>query len=249
MSDEINFGFKKVKKNIKQSLVNEVFNSVHTKYDLMNDLMSFGIHRYWKKEFVDQIANLSGKFLDVASGSGDIALKILKKAQEKQIDANITLSDINQSMLGQAKTKLLNHGFFKNVTYSPANAEKLPFEKDTFDYYTIAFGLRNCSDLNKVIKEAFRVLKPGGKFLCLEFSKIQNPYFKKIYQAYSNNVVPVIGDLVANDSESYKYLVESIEVFPNQEELKQMISEAGFEMAKFSNLSCGIVAIHTGYKI
>jgi len=249
MSDEINFGFKKVKKSLKQGLVNEVFDSVHTKYDLMNDLMSFGIHRHWKNEFVDQVSNFSGKFLDVASGSGDIALKILKNARSKQIDADITLSDINPSMLEQAKAKLLDHGFFKNVKYTPANAEDLPFENDSFDYYTIAFGLRNCSDFNKVIKEAYRVLKPGGKFLCLEFSKIENPYFRKIYQTYSNKVIPLIGEFIANDKDSYKYLVESIEVFPSQESLKKMISEVGFEMARFSNLSCGVVAIHTGYKI
>ena len=249
MTDEVNFGFKKVKKSLKQGLVNNVFDSVHKKYDLMNDLMSFGVHRYWKKELIDQISDFSGAFLDVASGSGDIALRICERARKKSIEPNITLSDINQAMLDEAKRKLLDHGFFKNISYECANAEKLPFKDKTFDYYTIAFGLRNCSDFGKVIKEAYRVLKPGGKFLCLEFSKIDNPYFRKIYQTYSNKVIPIIGEFIAGDKDSYQYLVESIEVFPSQEELKQLIINSGFEMARYVNLSCGIVAIHSGYKI
>lgn len=249
MSDEINFGFKKVKKHLKQGLVNEVFNSVHEKYDLMNDLMSLGMHRLWKKEFVDQISNFSGKFLDVASGSGDIAFKIIQRAKDKNIDPDLTLSDINQSMLEHAKDKLINQGLFKNISFQLANAENLPFADAMFDYYTIAFGLRNCSDFSKVIGEAYRVLKPGGKFLCLEFSKVHNPCLKKIYKIYSDKIIPKIGELVANDSNAYEYLVESIEVFPDQETLKKLITCSGFEMVKFKNLSGGIVAIHTGYKV
>jgi demethylmenaquinone methyltransferase/2-methoxy-6-polyprenyl-1,4-benzoquinol methylase len=249
MSEEINFGFKKVKAHLKQGLVNDVFNSVHEKYDLMNDLMSLGMHRLWKREFVDHISSFSGKFLDVASGSGDIALMIINRAKDKNIKVDITLSDINQSMLDEAQNKLLNHGLFKNITYKVANAEQLPFEAETFDYYTIAFGLRNCSDFGKVISEAYRVLKPGGKFLCLEFSKVTNPCLSHIYKTYSNMIIPKIGEIVANDAKSYEYLVESIEVFPDQESLKKMITDNGFEMAKFKNLSGGIVAIHMGYKI
>jgi demethylmenaquinone methyltransferase/2-methoxy-6-polyprenyl-1,4-benzoquinol methylase len=249
MSEDTSFGFKKVKRHLKQGLVNEVFNSVHTKYDLMNDIMSLGMHRLWKSSFVDHIQNFQGKFLDVASGSGDIALKIIQRAQTLNINVDITLSDINESMLNKARDKLLNHGYLQNISYKIANAEELPFQDASFDYYTIAFGLRNCSDFSKVLKEAYRVLKPGGKFLCLEFSQVDNICLKQMYQLYSNKIIPKLGEWITDDREAYKYLVESIALFPNQEALKSLIKDSGFEIAKFQNLTGGIVAIHTGYKI
>ena len=247
--EEVNFGFKKVKADLKQKLVNQVFDSVHKKYDIMNDLMSFGIHRMWKKEFIQQINNFSGKLLDVAAGTGDISLRYCEQALAHGFEPEVTICDINKAMLIEARKKLIDHGLFQKLSFVAANAEKLPFADETYDHYTIAFGLRNCTNFQKVIEEAYRVLKPGGKFLCLEFSKVNHPLFKKIYNCYSANIIPKIGELITGDRSSYEYLVESIEVFPNQEELKEIIIKSGFEMAKYINLSQGVVAIHLGYKI
>ena len=249
MDDEVNFGFKKVKADLKQKLVNQVFDSVHSRYDVMNDLMSFGIHRLWKNDLISQISDFSGKLLDVAAGTGDITIRFCQKARAKGVEPQVTICDINEMMLGEARKKLIDHGFFKKLDFIGADAQKLPFKDSSFDYYTIAFGLRNCTDFTKVISEAYRVLKSGGKFICLEFSKIDNPIFKKIYEGYSSKIIPIIGSCVTGDRDSYEYLVESIAVFPSQEELKKLITDCGFEMARYTNLSQGIVAIHTGYKI
>ena len=247
--DEVNFGFKKVKADLKQKLVNQVFDSVHKKYDIMNDLMSLGVHRIWKNDFLGQINDFSGRLLDVASGSGDIALRYCQHAKSQSIEPEVVLCDINHSMLQEARKKLIDHGFFHKLSFITSNAEQLSFDDKSFDYYTIAFGLRNCTDFNAVLREAYRVLKPGGKFLCLEFSKVTNPVLSKLYNCYAGKIIPMLGEFVADDRSSYQYLVESIEVFPNQEELKEMINKAGFAMSKYINLSQGVVAIHIGYKL
>ena len=249
MSEEVNFGFRKVKAEIKQRLVNQVFDSVFNRYDIMNDLMSFGIHRMWKKSFVAMIDDYSKDLLDVAAGTGDISLRFCQQARQKSLEPKVTLSDINNSMLGEARKKLIDQGFYKDINFACANAESLPFEVNSFDFYTIAFGLRNCTDIEQVIKEAYRVLKPGGKFLCLEFSQIDNPIFKTIYNLYSEHIIPLIGGCVTGDRESYEYLVESIALFPKQEELKELIIDCGFNMVRYVNLTQGVVAIHVGHKI
>jgi len=246
--NQTNFGFKKIEAAEKQPLVNNIFSNVADKYDLMNDLMSFGMHRLWKDEFIRQIPNLNSNILDVASGSGDIALKLAKKAKDRGSNISLTLSDINEEMLKQAKRKSIDLNLFQNLKFKVASAEELPFPDNSFDYYTIAFGIRNVPDINKALKEAYRVLKPMGKFVCLEFSKIKENYLKDFYRFYSFNIIPKIGQMIAGNKEAYEYLVESIELFPSQDEFKIMIKETGFEDVNYKNLSGGIVAIHSAYK-
>ncbi|ABV79662.1 Ubiquinone/menaquinone biosynthesis methlytransferase UbiE [Rickettsia bellii OSU 85-389] len=247
--NQTNFGFKKIKANEKQSLVNSVFSNVADKYDLMNDLMSFGMHRLWKDEFIRQIPNLNSNILDVASGSGDIALKLAKKAKDRGSNISLTLSDINEEMLRQAKKKSIDLNLFQNLKFTVASAEELPFPDNSFDYYTIAFGIRNVPDINKALKEAYRVLKPMGKFICLEFSKVKESLLQDFYKFYSFNVIPKIGKIITGNKEAYDYLVESIDLFPSQDEFRIMIKEAGFEEINYKNLSGGIVAIHSAYKL
>ncbi|WP_341791497.1 bifunctional demethylmenaquinone methyltransferase/2-methoxy-6-polyprenyl-1,4-benzoquinol methylase UbiE [Rickettsia endosymbiont of Gonocerus acuteangulatus] len=248
--NQTNFGFKKIKANEKQSLVNSVFSNVADKYDLMNDLMSFGMHRLWKDEFIRQIPNLNSNILDVASGSGDIALKLAKKAKDRGSNISLTLSDINEEMLRQAKKKSIDLNLFQNLKFTVASAEELPFPDNSFDYYTIAFGIRNVPDINKALKEAYRVLKPmGKKFVCLEFSKVKESLLQDFYKFYSFNVIPKIGQIITGNKEAYDYLVESIDLFPSQDEFRIMIKEAGFEEINYKNLNGGIVAIHSAYKL
>lgn len=247
--NQTNFGFKKIKANEKQSLVNSVFSNVADKYDLMNDLMSFGMHRLWKDEFIRQIPNLNSNILDVASGSGDIALKLAKKAKDRGSNISLTLSDINEEMLRQAKEKSIDLNLFQNLKFTVASAEELPFPDNSFDYYTIAFGIRNVPDINKALKEAYRVLKPMGKFVCLEFSKVKESLLQDFYKFYSFNVIPKIGQIITGNKEAYDYLVESIDLFPSQDEFRIMIKEAGFEEINYKNLNGGIVAIHSAYKL
>lgn len=246
---QTNFGFKKIEANEKQSLVNSVFSNVADKYDLMNDLMSFGMHHLWKDEFIRQIPNLNSNILDVASGSGDIALKLAKKAKDRGSNISLTLSDINEEMLRQAKKKSIDLNLFQNLKFTVASAEELPFPDNSFDYYTIAFGIRNVPDINKALKEAYRVLKPMGKFVCLEFSKVKESLLQDFYKFYSFNVIPKIGQIITGNKEAYDYLVESIDLFPSQDEFRIMIKEAGFEEINYKNLSGGIVAIHSAYKL
>ena len=248
MTNNTFFGFKSVSFQEKTKLVRDVFASVASKYDLMNDLMSIGMHRLWKKEFIAQIPDFNGKLLDMASGTGDIARKYYDKAQAEGIKPEIIACDASAEMLKEGRNNAVDAGIL-DIQYQVTEAEKLLFEDTSFDYYTVAFGVRNFTDIPAALKEAYRVLKPGGKFLCLEFSHINTPILEPLYDFYSMNIIPFIGKIVAQDEGSYRYLVESIKQFPTQEDFKEMIEEAGFKKVNYINLTFGTVAIHTGYKI
>lgn len=246
--EKTNFGFEKVSYANKKNLVQDIFSSVADKYDLMNDLMSLGVHRIWKDEFVRKIPNLQSNILDVASGTGDIAFRIMKRAKMLGMLPSITLSDINQDMLQVARSRAIDNNLLQGLTYICADAEKLPFADNSFDYYTIAFGIRNVPRIEAALQEAYRVLKPMGKFLCLEFSKIEYEFLKPLYDFYSFNIIPKIGQIVTDNKAAYQYLVESINLFPQQEVFKNMILEAGFNRVEYKNLTFGAAAIHSGYK-
>ena len=227
----------------KKGLVQNVFNQVYDQYDLMNDFMSFGIHRIWKKNLIHLMNPSSDKnLIDVASGTGDIAKLYLKKLSK---NAKVTCVDPNLGMIKKSKEKLKE---FKNVNFIISPAEKIPLKDNSFDFYTISFGLRNTKDLDKALSEAYRVLKPGGRYLCLEFSKIQNSKLNFVYKNYSK-LIPVIGKLVVGEKEPYEYLVKSIENFINQDELKDLMKNIGFQNCSYENLSGGIVSIHSGWKV
>lgn len=242
------FGFKTVEASKKKHLVEDVFNSVASKYDIMNDLMSAGIHHIWKDRLVDHITNLDGRVLDVAGGTGDIGLRIIKKGLKNGKSPHVIITDINHAMLKEGKNKAIDKNLFKNVEFINSDAEQLPFADNSFDYYTISFGIRNVTDRAKALKEAYRVLKPGGQFFCLEFSKIDKK-FASLYDLFSFNIIPKIGGLIAGDKASYQYLVESIRQFPDQESWKGMIQDAGFANVSYDNYSAGIAALHYGYKL
>ena len=227
----------------KKGLVENIFNQVYDRYDLMNDFMSFGIHRLWKKNLLN-MANLTRnkKLIDVACGTGDIA-KLFLKHELKEF--NITCVDPNKMMIKKGKEKLNNH---KNLNWVVASAENLPISDKIFDVYTISFGLRNTKNLNKALTEAYRVLKPGGRYLCLEFSKIQNNNLNYIYKSYSK-LIPSIGQFIVGDKKPYEYLVKSIENFINQDELIDLMEKNGFKKCTYRNLSGGIVSIHSGWKV
>ncbi|AJR01606.1 ubiquinone/menaquinone biosynthesis methyltransferase [Hafnia paralvei ATCC 29927] len=240
------FGFKTVATAEKAGKVAQVFHSVAAKYDLMNDLMSFGIHRVWKRFTIDCSGVRRGqKVLDLAGGTGDLAAKFSRIVGEQ---GEVVLADINDSMLKIGREKLRNLGVIGNINYVQANAEALPFPDNHFDCITIAFGLRNVTDKDKALRSMYRVLKPGGRLLVLEFSKPLLEPLNKAYDAYSFHILPKIGELVAHDSESYRYLAESIRMHPDQETLKSMMDDAGFENTTYFNLTGGIVALHRGYK-
>ena len=239
------FGFKTVSKEEKTEKVKEVFDSVATNYDLMNDLMSMGIHRLWKRFMLSQTGLKMGmKALDVAGGTGDIAALLREQVGESGL---VVMTDINPSMLKEGRSRLLDRGKLKNIQVIQCDAEQLPIDEDQFDCVTIAFGLRNVTVKENALKSMFRVLKPGGKLLILEFSK-PNEMLSPVYDIYSFNILPTLGEWVANDRESYQYLAESIRVHPDQEKLEQMILSAGFDRAEYRNLTGGIVALHIGYK-
>ena len=227
----------------KKGLVESVFDQVYDQYDLMNDFMSFGVHRLWKKDLLNMMnPSPKQKLIDVACGTGDIAQIYLKYVNTS---SEITCVDPNKGMIKKGKEKLSQ---YKNLNWIIAPAEKLPISKDKFDFYTISFGLRNTKNLNKALAEAHRVLKPGGRFLCLEFSKIQNQSLNFIYKNYSK-LIPSIGGLVVGDKKPYEYLIKSINQFINQMELIELMSKNGFEKCEYRNLSGGIVSIHSGWKI
>ena len=236
------FGFTQVNESEKSKKVESIFNSVSTNYDLMNDFMSLGLHRAWKKYFIET-TNLrnDAKILDIAGGTADISLAFAKKNKT----FSIIHSDINQTMLDEGRKKLIDHGII--LPSIVCDCESLPFQDNFFDCITIGFGLRNMTHKLNAIAEAYRVLTPGGKLLILEFSKVWEP-LRKIYDVFSFKVIPVLGDLIAKDRASYQYLVESIRVHPNQEELKKMMEQIGFYDVSYNNLNAGIVAIHKGYK-
>lgn len=241
------FGDKAVDPNEKAGLVEQVFESVASRYDIMNDVMSGGIHRLWKDRFVRMIAPTSDlKYLDVAGGTGDIAFRIYKRTAGR---AEITVCDINAEMLKYGKSRAIDRGIIQNIDWMQGDAEKLPYADNSFDVYTISFGLRNVTRIDNALAEAYRVLKPGGRFYCLEFSKVKNPVLGSIYDIYSKNFIPKFGGMIAGDEDSYQYLIESIRKFPPQEELKARLEDAGFSHVSFKNLSSGIAAIHSGYKI
>ena len=227
----------------KTKLVNSVFSKVYKKYDFMNDLMSFGIHRIWKKDMINWLNPQTGNTLiDVASGTGDLAKIFSEKNNNK---CEIICVEPNLNMLEMGKKKLEN---YKNISWNLSSAEKLPFKNNTFDFYTISYGIRNVTDINLCLSEAFRVLKTGGRFMCLEFSKIENEILNTIYKKYSK-AIPFIGKFIAGSSMPYDYLVSSIDKFYNQDELVKLIENNGFSNIQYRNLSSGISAIHSGWKI
>lgn len=244
--DKTHFGYQSVEATEKVKLVGNVFDSVAPKYDVMNDLMSFGVHRIWKQFTLEQSGVRPGNtVLDIAGGTGDLAIKFAKRVGKQ---GQVVLADINGSMLAVGRDRLIDMGIAGNVAFSQADAEQLPFADDTFDCVSIAFGLRNVTDKEKAIASMYRVIKPGGRLLILEFSKPVLPLLAKIYDRYSFTALPLMGKLVANDEASYRYLAESIRMHPDQESLKQMIESTGFEKVTYHNLTGGIVALHKAFK-
>jgi demethylmenaquinone methyltransferase/2-methoxy-6-polyprenyl-1,4-benzoquinol methylase len=249
MSEEAHFGFSRVPLQDKQARVDEVFHKVASRYDLMNDLMSAGLHRVWKDIFVAKVKpSRQARFrhLDVAGGTGDIAFRVAKAGSRR---TEITVLDINADMLEVGRQRAAKRGYEANLAFVEANAEDLPFEDDSFDAYTIAFGIRNVPRIDQALGEARRVLKRGGQFLCLEFSNVEVPFLHRLYEAYSFRAIPLLGRLVTGDADSYRYLVESIARFPDAETFRDKIAAAGFDRAAFTRLSGGIVAIHSGWKL
>ncbi|VEF24417.1 Ubiquinone/menaquinone biosynthesis methyltransferase ubiE [Shewanella baltica] len=245
-SKSTHFGYKTVEADKKAELVAGVFHSVAAKYDIMNDVMSFGIHRFWKRYTIEISGARPGmKVLDLAGGTGDLTAKFSHLVGDK---GEVVLADINDSMLKVGRTKLRDKGIVNNVSYVQANAEALPFPDNHFDIITIAFGLRNVTDKDAALRSMNRVLKPGGKLLVLEFSKPQHEIMRKVYDLYSFKVLPKMGELITKDADSYEYLAESIRMHPDQDTLKQMMVDAGFEQVDYTNMTDGIVALHRGYK-
>ncbi len=244
--ESTHFGYKTVKANEKAGLVAGVFHSVAAKYDVMNDLMSAGIHRVWKRFTIELSGVRTGnKVLDIAGGTGDLTAKFSRIVGPA---GQVVLADINDSMLKVGRDKLIDHGIVNNVEYVQANAESLPFPDNYFDCVSIAFGLRNVTDKDAALRSMLRVLKPGGRLLVLEFSKPRSAALGKLYDLYSFTALPVLGKLIANDSESYRYLAESIRMHPDQETLKAMMVTAGFARCEYFNMTGGVVALHRGIK-
>ncbi|OWK60174.1 2-methoxy-6-polyprenyl-1,4-benzoquinol methylase, mitochondrial [Lonchura striata] len=278
---EMHFGFQTVTEEERREKIYQVFENVATKYDVMNDSMTLGIHRVWKDILLHKMNPCPGTLLlDVAGGTGDIAFRFInyvRSARQRQLqrklkhhqnlswqeifesyqkdkfnslgDSQVVVCDINREMLKVGKQKAQHLGYSEGLSWVLGNAEELPFDDDKFDVYTIAFGIRNVTRIDLALEEAYRVLKPGGRFLCLEFSHVSNPLLSRLYDLYSFQVIPVLGEVIAGDWKSYQYLVESIRQFPPQEELKAMIEDAGFFKVDYENLNFGIVAIHSGFKL
>lgn len=245
-SPTTHFGYKTVAAEQKVSLVANVFHSVAAKYDVMNDVMSFGIHRLWKRFTIDCSGVRPGQqVLDLAGGTGDITALFSRRVGA---GGKVVLADINASMLQVGRDKLRDLGLVNNIEYVQANAEALPFADNSFDIVSIGFGLRNVTDKAAALRSMLRVLKPGGRLLVLEFSKPEHDWLAKVYDLYSFKLLPIMGKLVANDKESYQYLAESIRMHPDQETLKDMMEQAGFNQVSYHNLTGGIVALHRGYK-
>ena len=241
------FGFERIDPTGKASRVKAVFDSVASRYDLMNDLMSLGVHRLWKNAAVDWLSPRPGiRLLDLAAGTGDIADRVLDRIGG---EGRVVSSDINLPMLAHGRDRALDKGWFNELDFVCADAMALPFADESFDAVTIAFGIRNVTHIDKALAEAHRVLVPGGRFLCLEFSKVVLPVLDRLYDTYSFTVLPNLGRLVAGDAASYRYLAESIRRFPDQAAFSGLIEAAGFEQVRFRNLSAGIAAIHSGWRL
>ena len=239
---KVDFGYKIVRKGDKQNLVNNVFNSVANKYDLMNDITSIGIHREWKNNLIDWLAPQNNqKLADIAGGTGDIARKFLNNGGHSAY-----VIDINEEMMKSGKA---NKQSSNKIKWMAASAEEIPVDDNTFERASMGFGLRNITNRDKALKEVYRILKPGGRFICLEFSHVENEFIKKIYNFWSFKCMPYIGESVTGDRSAYTYLVESIRQFPTQPELSGMFSDAGFSRVKYRNLSNGIVSLHSGWKL
>ncbi len=238
------FGFRTVDLDEKASLVRDVFESVATRYDLMNDLMSWGIHRLWKRLFIDWLRPHAGmRLLDVGGGTGDIAFGFLQRG-----GGSVTVCDINSEMLAVGRRRAIDRGLLNGLVWTCGNAERLPVPDAGFDAYTTAFCLRNVTDIPAALREAHRAVKPGGRFMCLEFSEVVLPLLDRIYDTYSFRVLPAIGERVAGNREAYQYLAESIRRFPSQDRFAAMIAEAGFSRVEYRNLSGGIAAMHSGWR-
>ena len=250
MSDQnqrtTHFGFRTVAEGDKAGMVHGVFSRVATRYDLMNDVMSVGIHRLWKDAMMDWLAPGPGQdLLDVAGGTGDIAFRFLNRAQ----GARATVLDMTQSMLIEGRKRAEADNLANRLDWVVGDAMALPFPENRFDVYTVSFGIRNVTRIADALSEAFRVLRPGGRLMVLEFSQLPNPALQWAYDRYSFNIIPVMGQIVAKDRDSYQYLVESIRKFPDQETFAAMIRQAGFEQVKYRNLTMGVAALHSGWKI
>ncbi len=240
------FGFKTVDERDKAGMVHGVFSNVASKYDVMNDAMSMGIHRIWKDAMMNWLAPRAGqKLLDVAGGTGDISFRFLKRAG----NAHATVLDLTEPMLIEGAKRAEATQMAGSLNWVVGDAMALPFADNTFDVYTISFGIRNVTRIGDALSEAYRVLRPGGRLMVLEFSQIPNDMMQKVYDLYSFNIIPKLGQMIANDADSYQYLVESIRKFPDQDTFLQMITDAGFENAKYRNMSMGIAALHSGWKI
>jgi len=243
----VNFGFANVSEREKTRRVRGVFDSVAERYDVMNDLMSFGLHRIWKRVAVmAAMVRSDDKVLDLAGGSGDLTRLLAERVGS---GGHVVMSDINAEMLGVGRDRLLDNGFGKKVSVVQADAQALPFSSQSFDVVSIAFGLRNVTDKTLALNEMYRMLKPGGRALILEFSELKLPALQKVYDAFSFKLLPKLGDLIAKDGASYRYLAESIRVHPNQEALRSMMETAGFEQCRYRNMSGGIVALHDGIRV
>jgi demethylmenaquinone methyltransferase/2-methoxy-6-polyprenyl-1,4-benzoquinol methylase len=244
------FGFRTVREEERQGLVNDVFSKVAERYDLMNDLMSGGLHRLWKSDFVAMLNPPKGeaafRLLDVAGGTGDIAMRTLGAGGP---NTSAVICDISPEMLDVGRRRVADAGLSDRITLIEGNAETLPFDDKSFDAYTISFGIRNVTHIDVALKEAFRVLKTGGRFLCLEFSEVQVPILDRLYDFHSFEIIPRLGKLTAGDAQPYQYLVESIRKFPKQDAFAQMIRDAGFQNVSYRNLTGGVAAIHSGWKI
>lgn len=244
--EQTHFGYQTISVEEKVTKVGRIFREVAPKYDIMNDIMSAGMHRLWKKQLINMMhPRHDSHLLDVAGGTGDIAFRFLERAP----NAHVTLCDINIAMLQVGQSNMFDKNKLKGIHWVCGNAESLPLPSSTYDYYTIAFGIRNVTHIEKALAEAYRVLKPGGRFLCLEFSHVTQPLLAKFYESYSFHVIPRLGKYVANDEAAYRYLVESIRMFPPQKEFAAMIERGGFENVSYTNLTQGIVAIHSGWKL
>lgn len=240
------FGARQVREDEKAGMVRDLFSDVANKYDIMNDVMSMGIHRVWKEAMMDWLAPRAGqKLLDVAGGTGDVAFKFLKRAGQ----GHATVCDLTEGMLVEGRKRAEAAQMVDSLDWVVGDAMNLPFEDNTFDVYTISFGIRNVTRPQEALNEAYRVLRPGGRLMVLEFSQLPNPAMQKAYDLYSFNVIPRMGQIIANDRDSYQYLVESIRNFPDQETFLGMVRAAGFDQAKFRNLTMGIAALHSGWKL